>query len=63
MGLQRGKIPKDFEANLGTLNRAVSKVGDEALAAADLVIAIGTNFPFANLVYRSSLFQVCIGGY
>ncbi len=56
-GLAKGKIPEDFEANLGTLNRAASKVGDEAFAAADLVIAIGTNFPFANLVYRSHYFK------
>ena len=56
-GLAKGKIPDDFEANLGTLNRAASKVGDEAFAAADLVIALGTNFPFANLVYRSHDFK------
>lgn len=55
-GLAKGKIPDDFEANLGTLNRAASKVGDEAFAA-DLVIALGTNFPFANLVYRSHDFK------
>ena len=29
----------------------------EAFAAADLVIALGSNFPFANIVYRTHKFK------
>lgn len=33
------------------------KAADEAFAAADLVIALGSNFPFANIVYRTHKFK------
>ncbi|WP_211204879.1 pyruvate oxidase [Alloscardovia criceti] len=56
-GLAKGLVPDDFEANLGYANRAASKAADEAFATADLVIALGSNFPFANLVYRTHKFK------
>lgn len=56
-GLAKGSVPDDYEGNLGTLNRAASKAADEAFATADLVIALGADFPFANLVYRTHDFK------
>ncbi|TCD54386.1 pyruvate oxidase [Alloscardovia theropitheci] len=56
-GLAKGLIPDEYEANLGYANRAASKAADEAFATADLVIALGSNFPFANLVYRTHEFK------
>lgn len=56
-GLAKGLVPDDYEANLGYANRAASKAADEAFAAADLVIALGSDFPFANLVYRTHKFK------
>src|SRR5699024_2017689 len=38
-------------------NRAASKAADEVFGTADLVIALGANFPFANLVYRTHEFK------
>ncbi len=55
-GLAKGLVPDEYEANLGYVNRAASKAADEAFATADLVIALGSNFPFANLVYRTHEF-------
>lgn len=56
-GLAKGLVPDDYEANLGYANRAASKAADEAFATADLVIALGSNFPFANLIYRTHEFK------
>ncbi|WP_420542923.1 pyruvate oxidase [Schleiferilactobacillus perolens] len=56
-GLAKGLIPDDYEGNLGTLNRAASKAADEIFAVSDLVIAIGADFPFANLIYRTHPFK------
>lgn len=56
-GLAKGSVPDDYEANLGTINRAASKSADEIFATADLVIALGADFPFANLVYRTHDFK------
>ncbi|OTA25411.1 pyruvate oxidase [Alloscardovia macacae] len=56
-GLAKGLVPDEYEANLGYANRAACKAADEAFATADLVIALGSNFPFANLVYRTHEFK------
>ncbi len=56
-GLAKGLVPDEYEGNLGMANRAASKAADEMFATADLVIAIGADFPFANLVYRSHDFK------
>ncbi|WP_125702694.1 pyruvate oxidase [Lacticaseibacillus daqingensis] len=55
-GLAKGLIPDDYEGNLGYANRAAMKAADEIFAVADLVIAIGADFPFANLIYRTHPF-------
>jgi len=52
-GLAKGKVDDHFAGNMGTSNRAASKAADEVFGSADLVIALGANFPFANLVYRT----------
>ncbi|KRM91255.1 pyruvate oxidase [Fructilactobacillus florum] len=56
-GLAKGTLDEDYEGNLGTANRAASKAADEILSTADLVIAIGGDFPFANSVYASHEFK------
>lgn len=56
-GLAKGKVDDHFEGNMGTSNRAASKAADEVFGTADLVIALGANFPFANLVYRTHEFK------
>ncbi|MHA8111404.1 pyruvate oxidase [Lactobacillaceae bacterium Melli_B4] len=55
-GLASGLIPTDYEGFLGTANRAASKAADEIMSVADLVIAIGGDFPFANTYYASHPF-------
>lgn len=52
-GLAKGLVDDDYEGNLGYANRAASKAADEIFAVSDLVIALGADFPFANLVYRT----------
>ncbi|MCH4056358.1 MAG: pyruvate oxidase [Lactobacillaceae bacterium] len=56
-GLTKGLVPDDYEGNLGYANRAAMKAADEIFGVADLVIAIGADFPFANLVYRTHPFK------
>ncbi|USS90417.1 pyruvate oxidase [Fructilactobacillus carniphilus] len=56
-GLAQGYVDKAYEGNIGTANRAASKAADEILASADLVIAIGGDFAFANSVYASHEFK------
>ncbi|WP_225048900.1 pyruvate oxidase [Lacticaseibacillus kribbianus] len=56
-GLAKGLVPDDYEGNLGYANRAAMKAADEIFAVSDLVIALGADFPFANLVYRTHEFK------
>ncbi|CAH1851923.1 Pyruvate oxidase [Convivina intestini] len=56
-GLAKGMIPDDYEGNIGFANRAASKAADEIMAAADLLITIGADFPFANLIYQTHQFE------
>ena len=56
-GLAKGLVPDSYEGNLGMANRAASKAADEIMAVSDLVIAIGADFPFANLIYRTHDFK------
>ncbi|WP_429971698.1 pyruvate oxidase [Fructilactobacillus sp. Tb1] len=56
-GLARGLVNEDYAGNLGTANRAASKAADEILSVADLVIAIGGDFPFAKSYYASHAFK------
>ncbi|MFD1432802.1 pyruvate oxidase [Lacticaseibacillus yichunensis] len=50
-GLAKGLIDERYEGNIGFVNRAGSKSANEIIDIADLVIAIGADFPFANNVY------------
>lgn len=56
-GLAKGLVPDEYEGNLGYANRAAMKAADEIFGVADLVIAIGADFPFANLIYRTHPFK------
>lgn len=56
-GLAKGLVPDSYEGNLGMANRAASKAADEIMAVSDLVIALGADFPFANLIYRTHDFK------
>lgn len=56
-GLAKGLIDETYEGNLGPVNRAGSKAANEIMDIADLVIAIGADFPFANNVYTRHDFK------
>ncbi|MCO0831504.1 pyruvate oxidase [Fructobacillus sp. W13] len=56
-GLAKGYVDESYEGNLGMSNRAAHKAADEIMASADLVIALGTDFPFADLVYQTHDFK------
>ena len=56
-GLTKGLLSGDYEGNLGPVNRAGSKAANEIMDIADLVIALGTDFPFANNVYTRHDFK------
>lgn len=56
-GLTKGLLSEDYEGNLGPVNRAGSKAANEIMDIADLVIALGTDFPFANNVYTRHDFK------
>lgn len=50
-------IDEDYEGNIGFVNRAGSKSANEIMDIADLVIALGADFPFANNVYTRHDFK------
>ncbi|AEV95025.1 pyruvate oxidase [Pediococcus claussenii] len=50
-GLAKGVIPDDFEGNMGPFYRASSKVSDELIKKADVLLSIGADFPFAGAVF------------
>lgn len=56
-GLSKGLVSEDYEGNIGFVNRAGSKSANEIFDIADLVIAIGADFPFANNVYTRHPFK------
>ncbi|MFD1440320.1 pyruvate oxidase [Lacticaseibacillus hegangensis] len=56
-GLTKGMISEDYEGNIGFVNRAGAKSANEIIDIADLVIAIGADFPFANNVYTRHDFK------
>ncbi|CAK1222899.1 pyruvate oxidase [Fructobacillus tropaeoli] len=56
-GLAKGHVDESYAGNLGMANRAASKAADEIMASADLLIAIGADFPFAKLVYTTHPFK------
>jgi pyruvate oxidase len=56
-GLAKGVVPDEFEGNMGPFYRASSKVADELIKKADLLLSIGANFPFAMAVYGDRPFK------
>lgn len=56
-GLAKGYIDESYEGNLGMANRAAHKAADEIMASADLLITIGADFPFADLIYQTHQFK------
>lgn len=44
--LAKGIIPDDYENFLGFAGRVATKPGNEALAEADLILFVGSDFPF-----------------
>ncbi|WP_412989613.1 pyruvate oxidase [Pediococcus siamensis] len=46
--ISKGIIPDDFEANMGSAYRVATKPGNETLAKADLIMMIGSDFPFGR---------------
>lgn len=56
-GLARGLIDSHYEGYMGSANRAATKPADEAISSADLVIAIGGDFSFAQTYYASHPFK------
>lgn len=49
--LAKGIIPDDTPYLMGTAGRLSTKPGNESLAAADLIVFIGSDFPFARLFF------------
>ncbi|MBS9337496.1 pyruvate oxidase [Fructobacillus parabroussonetiae] len=56
-GLAKGYIDESYEGNLGMSNRAAHKAADEIMASTDLLITIGADFPFADLIYQTHQFK------
>ncbi|MFC4760540.1 pyruvate oxidase [Fructobacillus durionis] len=52
-GLAKGYVDESYEGNLGMSNRAAHKAADEIMASADLLIAVGADFPFADVIYQT----------
>ncbi len=46
--LAKGIIPDDYENFLGFAGRVATKPGNEALAEADLILFVGSDFPFGR---------------
>lgn len=44
----KGIIPDDYENFLGFAGRVATKPGNEALAEADLILFVGSDFPFGR---------------
>ncbi|MDA5387539.1 pyruvate oxidase [Loigolactobacillus backii] len=50
--LAKGIIPDDHPAYMGTAGRVASKPGNEIVATADLILFIGSDFPFAASTFN-----------
>lgn len=50
--LAKDVIPYDFPALLGSAMRVASKPANEALAETDLILFVGSNFPFAEILFN-----------
>ncbi|MCC8146559.1 MAG: pyruvate oxidase [Bacteroidales bacterium] len=49
--LAKGIIPDDTPAFMGTAARVATKPGNEAVAMADLILFVGSDFPFVRLFF------------
>lgn len=60
--MAKGIIPDSVPAMLGTAARVSTKPANEALALSDLIVFIGSDFPFAKLMFppKASFIQVDI---
>ncbi|HFX3773191.1 TPA: pyruvate oxidase [Enterococcus faecium] len=50
--LAKGIIPDDYENFLGFAGRVATKPGNEALAEADLILFVGSDFPFGRAFFN-----------
>lgn len=50
--LAKGIIPDDYENFLGFAGRVATKPGNEALAEADLILFVGSDFPFGRVFFN-----------
>ncbi|GAX08330.1 pyruvate oxidase [Secundilactobacillus silagincola] len=48
-------IPYDFEALLGSAARVASKPANEALPETDLILFMGSNYPFAEAMFKPNI--------
>lgn len=62
--LAKGVINDDYENYLGSAARVATKPANEALLSADLIISVGSNFPFGNFMFNkgAKFIQVDIDG-
>jgi len=56
-GLAKGVIPDSFAGNMGSAYRAASKAADELMAITDLVVSIGADYSFAQIMYTTHQFK------
>ncbi|QBO37224.1 pyruvate oxidase [Periweissella cryptocerci] len=58
--IAKGVLPDDTEMHLGSANRVAQKPANDALKEADLVVMIGSNWPFAvgNLLPEQKFIQI-----
>ena len=52
--LAKGVIPDDTPSYMGTAGRLSAKSGNEVLLASDLILFIGSDFPFAKFLFPQS---------
>ena len=56
-GLAKGVIPDTFAGNMGSAYRAASKAADELMAITDLVVSVGADYSFAQIMYTTHDFK------
>jgi len=52
--LAKGIVPESAPSFMGTAGRVATKPGNEALAATDLILFVGSDFPFARFFFPAS---------
>ena len=56
-GLAKGVIPDSFDGNMGSAYRAASKAADELMGITDLVVSVGADYSFAQIMYTTHDFK------